>query len=185
VRSVDVDDSPSPAYAAQMERYQEALRLAGLRDHAEEDADFGVASDDKLHEELAGPTPTNAPGVVTIRTAELQRLTAERRAIVIDPMMYSWGRSIPGAVGLQRAGWGSSYADAAQERLRRKMLALSRGDLSTPLVAVGFNSERFDGRNLALRLAALGYTHVYWYRGGREAWEVAGLLETQLDVLDW
>jgi hypothetical protein len=28
---------------------------------------------------------------------------------------------------------------------------------------------------LALRLVALGYTNVNWYRGGREAWEVAGL----------
>jgi hypothetical protein len=49
-----------------------------------------------------------------------------------------------------------------------------------PVVAVGWNSERFDGRNLALRLVALGYTHVYWYRGGREAWEVAGLPETEI-----
>ena len=48
-----------------------------------------------------------------------------------------------------------------------------------------FNSERFDGRSLALRLVALGYENVYWCRGGREAWEVAGLPETQLDVQDW
>ena len=37
----------------------------------------------------------------------------------------------------------------------------------------------------ALRLVALGYTHVYWYRGGREAWEVAALPETNLDVQAW
>ncbi len=72
-----------------------------------------------------------------------------------------------------------------QDRLRKKMLSLTKGDLSTPIVAVGFNSERFDGRNLALRLVALGYTNVYWYRGGREAWEVAGLPETEVDVQDW
>ena len=51
------------------------------------------------------------------------------------------------------------------------------GTCGRPIVAVGWNSERFDGRNLALRLVALGYTHVYWYRSGREAWEVAGLPE--------
>jgi rhodanese-related sulfurtransferase len=50
---------------------------------------------------------------------------------------------------------------------------------------IGWNSERFDGRNLALRLAALGYTKIYWYRGGREAWEVAGLPETQVESRDW
>ena len=42
-------------------------------------------------------------------------------------------------------------------------------DLATGQDAIGWNSERFDGRNLALRLVALGYTNVVWYRGGREA----------------
>ena len=51
--------------------------------------------------------------------------------------------------------------------------------------AVGWNSERFDGRNLALRLSALGYTRVYWYRGGREAWETAGNPEEVLSPADW
>jgi adenylate cyclase len=100
-------------------------------------------------------------------------------------MMYWWGRSLPGATGLKRAGAGGSYSDAAQDRLRRKMQTLTNGDLATPIVAIGFNSERFDGRNLALRLVALGYTNVYWYRGGREAWEVNGLPETTIDVQEW
>jgi adenylate cyclase len=65
------------------------------------------------------------------------------------------------------------------------MLELTGGDLSRPVVAVGFNSERFDGRNLALRLVALGYTQVHWYRGGREAWEVTGLPETEVDQQEW
>ena len=88
-------------------------------------------------------------------------------------------------MGLKYSGLGGSLTDAAQERLRRKMQQLTRGDMSLPIVAVGWNSERFDGYNLALRLAALGYTEGYWYRGGREAWEVNGLPETALDVQDW
>ena len=75
--------------------------------------------------------------------------------------------------------------DAAQDRLRSKMQQLTTGELNKPVVAVGWNSERFDGRNLALRIVALGYTNVYWYRGGREAWEVAGLPETELVVQEW
>jgi len=47
------------------------------------------------------------------------------------------------------------------------------------------NAERYQSRNLALRLAALDYTEVYWYRGGREAWEVAGLPEANLAPQDW
>jgi adenylate cyclase len=70
------------------------------------------------------------------------------------------------------AGKGNSLSDTTQERLRRKMHELASGDLDRPIVAVGWNSERFDGHNLAQRLVALGYTQVYWYRGGQEAWEV-------------
>ena len=65
------------------------------------------------------------------------------------------------------------------------MQALTAGDLRTPVVAVGFNSESFDGLNLTLRLIALGYKDVYWYRGGREAWEVQELPETPADVQVW
>jgi TolB-like protein/DNA-binding winged helix-turn-helix (wHTH) protein/Flp pilus assembly protein TadD len=175
----------SPVYVEQYRRYQDALRLAGERDHADEDADFGVQADGALHTETAGRTPTSAPGATTIRTPELTRLFAEARPIVIDPVSYSWGLSIPGAVGLKSAGLGGSITDEAQNRLRSKMRDLTVGDLNQPVVAVGWNSERFDGRNLALRLVALGYTRVYWYRGGREAWEVAGLPETGIDVQEW
>ena len=161
------------------------LRARSHRDHAQEDADFGVTADNTLHENVAGPTPTTVRGATTIRTADLERLLAERNAIVIDPLMYSWGRSIPGAVGLKFSGLGGSVLDAAQDSLRRKMHGLTAGDLNRPIVAAGWNSERFDGRNLALRLVAIGYTNVYWYRGGREAWEVNGLPETKVDVQDW
>ena len=44
------------------------------------------------------------------------------------------------------------------------MRELTGGDASRPIVTVGWNSERFDGRNLALRLVALGYQRVYWVR---------------------
>jgi adenylate cyclase len=175
----------SPVYVEQFRQFQNALRLAGLRDHADEEADFAVPSDAALHGEFAGRTPTEAPAVTTIRTADLTRFIADARPVVIDTVTYSWGRSLPEAVGLRFAGLGGSLADAAQDRLRSKMRDLTAGDLNRPIVAVGWNSESFDGRNLALRLAALGYTHVNWYRGGREAWEVAGLPETKLDVQEW
>ena len=80
---------------------------------------------------------------------------------------------------------GGSFADNAQHRLGRKMQELTRGDLCKPIVAVGWNSERFGGYNLALRLVALGYTQVYWYRGGFEAWQVNGLPEADLELQDW
>jgi TolB-like protein len=179
-------DNPSNvAQVTQIKKIIDAMRLAGLPDHAEESADFGVPADNILHTGLAGFTPTSAPGATVIQTQDLMPFLAQRKPIVIDTVLYSWGRSIPNAIGLTNAGLGGSISDAAQDRLRRKMQELTNGDPSMPIIAVGWNSERFDGRNLALRLVALGYTQVYWYRGGREAWEVNGLPETDLMVQGW
>ena len=175
----------SPVYVEQFRRYQDALRLAGERDHADEDADFGVPADDALHSEAAGRTPTSVPGATTIHTAELVRLLADARPVVINAVTDTQVSSIPGSVGLAFSGLGGSFTDEAQDHLRNKLHDLTIGDLTRPIVAVGWNSERFGGRNLALRLVALGYTRVYWYRGGREAWEVAGLPETEVDVQEW
>ncbi len=179
------NDHSSPVRMAQLERFKAALRLAGVRDHADEDADFSVASDDQLRKDLAGLTPRTVPGAATIRTAALERLLTEHKSVVINSLVYYCGRSIPGAIGLKYAGYGGSYSDTNQDRLRVKMQQLTNGDLSKPIVTVGWNSERFDGRNLALRLVALGYSNVHWYRGGREAWEVNNLPETDGDVQEW
>src|SRR4029077_5248402 len=42
-------DLSSPVYAEQVRRLQAGLRLAGERDHADEQADFGVPSDAAVH----------------------------------------------------------------------------------------------------------------------------------------
>ena len=76
-------------------------------------------------------------------------------------------------------------SDAYQARLGQKMQQLTRGDRSVPVVAMGPDAERFQGRNLALRLVALGYSEAYWYRGGSEAWEAAGLPTTELVGQNW
>ena len=159
------------------------MRLAGIRDHADEDADFRVPSDGVLHTDYEALTPTTVPGARTIRTPDLAKLVEQQKPLVLDTI--HWGRSVPDAIGLWGAGIGGSMSDEFQERLRQKMLQLTHGDRNVPVVAMGFNSERFQGRNLALRLLNLGYTEVYWYRGGREAWEVAGLPETELVLQDW
>ncbi len=161
VRSHYPHNPSSSVVAVQIRSHQDGLRLAGERDHADEDADFGVPTDGVLHGDIAGFTPKDAPGARTIRTADLSQFVAEARPVVIDTVSYTWDVSIPGAVGLTFAGLGGGFTDSAQDHLRSKMRELTGGNLSKPIVAVGWNSERFDGRNLALRLVALGYTQVY------------------------
>ena len=178
-------DIRSPALVAHELVFQRGLRLAGVRDHANEDADFGIAPDNALHTALAGYTPLRVSGARTIRTDELSRLLgSDARPVVLDPGTHYWGRSLAGAVAVSKAGLGGSFGDPIQERLHRRLVELTGGDLARPVVAIGWNSESFDGYNLALRLVALGCSDVYWYRGGREAWEVAGLPETALPIED-
>jgi len=174
----------NPVTVTQVSRIRDGLRLAGIRDHADEDADVGLALDGVLHSDYEAVTPTTVPGARTIRTPDLAILVEQRKPLVLD-VSLPWGRSIPGAVGLWGGGVGGDTSDQYEGRLETKMQQLTHGDRSVPVIAAGWNSERYQGRNLALRLVALGYTNVYWYRGGREAWEVAGLPETEVDVQDW
>jgi adenylate cyclase len=173
------------AIEAQMRSIRDALRLAGLRDHADEDADFGIEPDQGLRRTLEGPTPTAVPGAITIRTSELVQFLAQRKPLIVDTGYYPTGRSLPGAVELQYSGLAGSLSDSMQGRLQRVMHDITKADLAAPIVVVGWNSERFDGPNLTLRLVSMGYKNVWWYRGGREAWEINNLAQAEPTRISW
>jgi class 3 adenylate cyclase/TolB-like protein len=185
-RSISPNDPNSETDRQQSMSFADALRTAGLRDHVDPDADFGVASEDALHLEFDSKTPMTAAGVTTVRTDQLEGMLQDRKPLVIDTMSNTWYRSIPGAVGLEFHGnTHGSFDDAVQKRLGVKLLKLTSGDMTKPIVAVGWNAASYDGYNLALRICHAGYTNVYWYRGGREAWEVAGKPEEVTTPVDW
>ena len=185
-RAHSPDDSYSETQRNRFRSIQEALKAAGSRDHLDPDADFGVAADDVLHETFDGKTPTTAPGVTTVNTEQLASMLKTQKPLVIDTMDSFWYRSVPGAVGLDISGHThGSFTDAVQKRLEQELRALTGGDLAKPIVAMGFNVARFDAYNLALRLRHAGYSNVYWYRGGREAWEVAGKPEDVVRPAAW
>ena len=170
-RSYEVGLDASPV-VSQNRYVAEGLRAAGLRDHVPEDADTGLASDGRLSAVGQGPTPTSVPGAATIRTDDLVRLIAEEKPIILD--LNSTGRALPGAVFIRGRLLGGDFGDALQDRLRQKMLSLTGGDMARPVVVASWNAERWAARNVALRLVALGYTNVHWYRGGKELWEARG-----------
>jgi PQQ-dependent catabolism-associated CXXCW motif protein len=84
--------------------------------------------------------------------------------------------SIPGAVWLPGAGRGSAFDDAVQGKLAHVLESLGvrpgEGGRATVFFCSGVNC--WLSYNAALRAVALGYTEVYWYRGGIEAWLDAG-----------
>jgi adenylate cyclase len=185
-RANSPDNPESETNRQQTESLQHALKAAGQRDHLNAAVDFGVTPDNVLHDNLVGKTPTTAPGVTTLSTEQLGRMLENEKPLVIDTMSLSWHRSVPAAVGLDfRGNTDGTFDDAVQRRLEAKVRELTGGDFQNPIVAMSFNVSFFDAYNLALRLRHAGYAAVYWYRGGREAWEVASMPETKLNVQDW
>jgi PQQ-dependent catabolism-associated CXXCW motif protein len=163
-----------PTRIAQRRHFVDGLRHAGLRDHLDEDADSMVPSDATLRpfETLTSPSPMTVPGGKTIRTSDLEKLLAERKPLVLTTA--SANPSLPGAIFVDQFNSGS-LDDFWQARLERMMHELTGGDLDRPIVTFAYTINRWHSRNLALRLIALGYKEVYWYRGGWEAWNAHDL----------
>ncbi|MBM3346586.1 MAG: sulfurtransferase, partial [Betaproteobacteria bacterium] len=65
--------------------------------------------------------------------------------------------------------------DPIQEQFIDLMAKLTRGEKSRPLVFFCVSAQCWLSYNAALQAVAAGYSRVYWYRGGIEAWRSAGL----------
>jgi tetratricopeptide (TPR) repeat protein len=177
VRRFEPRPPAASPFVAQQYYVAEGLRRAGLRDHLEEDAPGPEVSDGAFLSQQVR-TPRRVPGATTIRTEDLLRAMEAERPVVID--LNPTGRGLPGAVLLPwRIFAGGSLDDAVQPRLQRRMQALTEGDLARPVVVVGWNADSVASHNLVLRLVALGYGDVRWYRDGKEQWEARGLPETE------
>lgn len=55
-----------------------------------------------LRRNITGPAPSIVPGANIIRTPDLAAMLAERKPVITNTQMHSWGRSLAGAIGLQR-----------------------------------------------------------------------------------
>ncbi len=145
---------------------------------AEEDSDFGVPPTRELRlTDYAAPTPRAVPGARTIRTPQLQAWLgrdAPMRPLLIDVIGGEGHDSIPGAIWLPGAGRGRAFDDAVQAQLAKTLEAITGRIRTRPLVFFCASENCWLSYNAALRAAALGYSEVYWYRGGIEAWTSAG-----------
>jgi adenylate cyclase len=176
--------SASPLTAAAKEwNYEIAgLAVAGLRDHVPEDMDPGLPTDEGLRSgKLLSPTPLGAPGVSIVRTSELKALIeAAANGPGEPPLLLSincplcFDIDIPGAVSVPAPYIRNPLNDQARQGLKSWLDRQLNGQTSRRLITFSWNAERWHARNLALELVALGYPNVSWYRGGVEAWDVAG-----------
>jgi adenylate cyclase len=111
------------------------------------------------------------PGGRMVRTTEVINILATNKPLVLATTSDT--PTIPGAIYINGPET-DNLRDTLQDNLKRMMQELSHGDLHRPIIVFATNINRWTSRNWALRLIALGYTDVLWYRGGWEAWEASG-----------
>jgi TolB-like protein/DNA-binding winged helix-turn-helix (wHTH) protein/rhodanese-related sulfurtransferase len=120
------------------------------------------------------PTPAYAPYAKTATTDELSRMLSSSPSPVILDVGCAKA-AIPGAILAYWADDGLQINDGIQTRLTKALEVPTGGDFARAVVVVGTGIYGWGAYNVTLRLNALGYRNVYWYRGGEEAWAAAGL----------
>ena len=164
--------SKTQATTAGFQQMLAGLRAAGMPEFAEEARDEGIAPvSEKRRMGDFDPTPLTAPGARTVTTAALATLLAQNpRPVVLD--VGCGAAAIEGAI---RQREDTFLTPDAQARLKAGVAAHTGGDLDRPVVAMGSGAYGWGSYNAALALHELGYRHVFWYRGGEEAWAAAGM----------
>jgi adenylate cyclase len=168
----------------------DGLFLALLPDHISEDDDSGVPMIEGLRSaNLFGRmTPIGAPGVSTIKTSELRALIGDgegsasgKLPLLLSTYCSNCARiAIPGTNFVPDAYRNGVPDDAKRQALKLLVDRLLQGDRTRRVITYSWDAAFWDARNLAIELVALGYPNVSWYRGGLEAWDVAGLPVTRL-----
>jgi adenylate cyclase len=174
--------------AEETKREIDGLAIAGMRDHVDEDVDPGLPiATGTRSRNLHAPTPFGAPEVSIIRTSELAALIGQPAAggDQTKPLLLSTvcadciDIALPGSIWIPVKLRQQPMDEERRRSLKAWVDRQLGGNRSRRLITVGWNAEGWDPRNLAIELAGLGYPNVSWYRGGLEAWDVAGLPVTK------
>jgi len=153
---------------------------------ADEDRDWGIAPPPGLRgSNYHGRTPVTLPGARVVKTMELKSmLEQDSRPFLVDVLSGPAHRTLPGALWLHNGGLGDF--DAAEEKRYLDTIALLAGhDKARHLVFFCSSAQCWLSYNAALRAVRAGYTNVYWYRGGIDAWRAAELPTTGSDPFPW
>ncbi|MDH4561264.1 PQQ-dependent catabolism-associated CXXCW motif protein [Pseudomonas sp. BN411] len=130
------------------------------------------------------PTPAQAEAARTLDTPQLQaQLKAQPDTLLVDVYRRQWLQgqfiedephaNLPGSLWLANTGDGE-LSTQWQDYFSRNLQLASGGRHDRALVFY-CRSDCWLSWNAVKRAAALGYTNLYWYRDGIDAWEQAGL----------
>ncbi len=130
------------------------------------------------------PTPLIHEHARTLDTVTLQQLLREQPGTrLIDVYRQQWlhgqfiedelHANLPNSLWLANTGDGELNAQW-QDYFQRHLAQASQGNRAWPLVFY-CRSDCWLGWNAVKRAHQLGYTNLYWYRDGIDAWQQAGL----------
>jgi PQQ-dependent catabolism-associated CXXCW motif protein len=170
-----------PAVVPTQPRLPTATTAAVPVNYADELTDFGVPPQSVLQvqQRIGTPTPLMLPGgkVVTTMTL-LAGMQSGTSFVLIDALAGPSHATIPGAIPIPTAGSPGSFRDTIQSDLDDQYFGLTKGNLNMAMVFFCQGARCWESYNASLRAIDLGYTNVYWYRGGLSAWQEAGLRVT-------
>jgi uncharacterized caspase-like protein/rhodanese-related sulfurtransferase len=139
---------------------------AAVRTYAHEAGNWNVFPQNQLRDDsqISTFTPTSIPGGRVISTGELEKAIQAHRPMALIDVLNGYHNTIPGSVSLPGAGFANSV-----DRSQQIMNAVG-GNRGFPLVFFCAGASCWESYNAALRAIHAGFTNVYWYRGGLEAW---------------
>ena len=83
--------------------------------------------------------------------------------------------SLPGAYSAQGLAAAGSFQDRTQQQATAWLGQITGGQRDVPIVIFCSDPMCWLSYNGVLRTVNAGYTNVYWYRGGLQSWQMAGL----------
>ena len=132
------------------------------------------------------PVPATLSGATVVSTKEVEALAAEAvlidvlprpprpKALAEDAVWRPRPRSnIPGSVWLPNTGFGI-LPITVEAYFQKNLESLSGGDRARKLVFYCL-ADCWMSWNAAKRALSYGYSQVYWYPEGTDAWSAAGL----------
>lgn len=121
------------------------------------------------------PTPVAVPGATVITTAGLAEAIASNEVAFVLIDVLGGEYMLPNALSATGLASPGSYGDRTQQQAVIWLAQVTGGNPDVPVVLYCSDPMCWMSYNAALRAVAAGYTNVYWYRGGLQAWQMAGL----------
>ena len=145
--------------------------------------DLGVPPTRQLHAgAMHGPTPASIPGGQVVTSKGLIGLIQGQQAPYLLFDVLGQPEMLPNAVPAVWLSQPGAFNDAVQQQAAQMLGQWTQGRKDVALVFYCLSRECWMSYNAALRAINAGYTNVLWYRGGIEAWKMAGLPTQQGNV---